>query len=168
MGLSLVVTLAYQLFNSEEEPVEIDPSELLISEKKDVPDQVPANPVVQVENNQLKLAAIGPIDRLIVCDEGVTPKKYHEFKNLPSGWEKQSNLRNHLDAIVHHLKTCGLPWMMVQKKSLMAWVLKLSVGVSKDYLRALGVILRDKVLLSLRRRCKLIILSGTVLPMALV
>ena len=75
MGLSLVVTLAYQLFNNAEEPVEIDPSELLISEKKDAPDQVPTNPVVQIENNQLKLAAIGPIDRLIVCDEGVTPKK---------------------------------------------------------------------------------------------
>ena len=72
-GLSLVVTLAYQLFNNAEEPVEIDPSELLISEK-DAPDQVPTNPVVQIENNQLKLAAIGPIDRLIVCDEGVTPK----------------------------------------------------------------------------------------------
>ena len=88
VGLSLVVTLAYQLFNNAEEPVEIDPSELLISEKKDAPDQVPTNPVVQIENNQLKLAAIGPIDRLIVCDEGVTPKKYHEFSNLPSGWEK--------------------------------------------------------------------------------
>ena len=48
----------------------------------------PALTVVQIENNQLKLAAIGPIDRLIVCDEGVTPKKYHEFSNLPSGWEK--------------------------------------------------------------------------------
>ena len=127
VGLSLVVTLAYQLFNSAEDPVEIDPSELLISEKKDVPDQVPANPVVKIENNQLKLAAIGPIDRLIVCDEGVTPKSIMNLAICHPVGKKQSNLMNHLDAIVHHLKTCGLPWMMVQKKRLMAWVLKLQL-----------------------------------------
>lgn len=36
----------------------------------------------------LTLAAIGPIDRLIISDEGRTPKIFHEFKNLSSGWEK--------------------------------------------------------------------------------
>ena len=42
-----------------------------------------------IENNQLKLAAIGPIDHLIVCDEGVTPKKYHGVICHPVG-KKQS------------------------------------------------------------------------------
>ena len=40
-------------------------------------------------------------------------------------------------------------------------------AISKDYLRELGVILKDKVLLSLRRMM-VVSLSGTVLPMALV
>jgi len=35
----------------------------------------------------LKLAAIGPIDRLIISDEGKSPKVFHEFKNLAIGWE---------------------------------------------------------------------------------
>lgn len=63
----------------------------------------------EVPNNQngslLKLAAVGPIDRLIISDEGKTPKVFHEFKNLARGWETtisftssfrcySSNLRN--------------------------------------------------------------------------
>jgi len=36
----------------------------------------------------LKLAAVGPIDRLIISDEGKSPKLFHEFKNVESGWEK--------------------------------------------------------------------------------
>ncbi len=35
----------------------------------------------------LKLAAIGPIERLIISDEGKSPKVFHEFKNVEIGWE---------------------------------------------------------------------------------
>ena len=35
----------------------------------------------------LKLAAIGPIERLIISDEGKSPKVFHEFKTLQVGWE---------------------------------------------------------------------------------
>ena len=63
----------------------------------------------EVPDNQnvslLKLAAVGPIERLIISDEGKTPKVFHEFKNLARGWETtisftssfrcySSNLRN--------------------------------------------------------------------------
>ena len=36
----------------------------------------------------LKLAAIGPIDRLIISNEGKSPKVFHEFKNVERGWEQ--------------------------------------------------------------------------------
>jgi len=42
----------------------------------------------QSSESMLKLAAIGAIERLIISDEGKTPKVYHEFKNVQSGWEK--------------------------------------------------------------------------------
>jgi cytoskeletal protein RodZ len=42
----------------------------------------------QSSESMLKLAAIGAIERLIISDEGKTPKVYHEFKNIQSGWEK--------------------------------------------------------------------------------
>jgi len=38
-------------------------------------------------NRTLKLAAIGPIERLIISDEGKSPKVFHEFKNINMGWE---------------------------------------------------------------------------------
>jgi len=36
----------------------------------------------------LKLAAVGSIERLIISDEGKSPKVFHEFKNVELGWEK--------------------------------------------------------------------------------
>ncbi len=36
----------------------------------------------------LRLAAIGPIERLIISDEGKSPKIFHEFKTVETGWEK--------------------------------------------------------------------------------
>ncbi len=42
---------------------------------------------IQPENRTLKFAAIGPIDRLIISDEGKSPKVFHEFKNIKTGWE---------------------------------------------------------------------------------
>ena len=40
------------------------------------------------EESLLKLAAVGPIERLIISDEGKSPKIFHEFKNIALGWEK--------------------------------------------------------------------------------
>ena len=40
------------------------------------------------EELMLKLATFGPIERLIISDEGKSPKVFHEFKNLSKGWEK--------------------------------------------------------------------------------
>lgn len=40
------------------------------------------------EESLLKLAAVGPIERLIISDEGKSPKIFHEFKNISLGWEK--------------------------------------------------------------------------------
>ena len=40
------------------------------------------------KESTLKLAAIGPIERLIISDEGKSPKIFHEFKNIQLGWEK--------------------------------------------------------------------------------
>ena len=40
------------------------------------------------EESLLKLAAVGPIERLIISDEGKSPKVFHEFKNIALGWEK--------------------------------------------------------------------------------
>ena len=37
---------------------------------------------------ELKIAAIGPIERLLVSDDGKTPKIYHEFRNIQTGWQK--------------------------------------------------------------------------------
>lgn len=45
-----------------------------------------ASPVSK--ESTLKLAAIGPIERLIISDEGKSPKVFHEFKNIQLGWEK--------------------------------------------------------------------------------
>ena len=37
------------------------------------------------KESTLKLAAIGPIERLIISDEGKSPKVFHEFKNIQLG-----------------------------------------------------------------------------------
>jgi len=53
-----------------------------------LPSSNPIQSSVQLSNlHILKLAAIGPIERLIVCDEGKSPKEFHEYKNLSLGWE---------------------------------------------------------------------------------
>jgi len=54
-----------------------------------LPNSNPTQSSVQLSSNlhMLKLAAIGPIERLIVCDEGKSPKEFHEYKNLSLGWE---------------------------------------------------------------------------------
>lgn len=66
--------------------------DLTIAEKKTDVSEVKVQSILS--NNELKLATIGPIERLIICDEGETPKKYHEFSNLPIGWEKAIEFKN--------------------------------------------------------------------------
>ena len=52
----------------------------------------------------LKLATVGPIERLIISDEGKSPKVYHEFKNLSSGWEKTINFTSSFRCYSSNLK----------------------------------------------------------------
>ena len=47
-----------------------------------------ANSVEVADNSMLRLAAVGEIERLIISDEGKSPKVFHEFKNLSRGWEQ--------------------------------------------------------------------------------
>ena len=49
----------------------------------------------------LKLATFGPIERLIISDEGKSPKVFHEFKNLSKGGKNLYPLVKVLDATVH-------------------------------------------------------------------
>jgi len=51
------------------------------------PVEAPKESFTQPINRTLKLAAIGPIERLIISDEGKSPKVFHEFKNIIMGWE---------------------------------------------------------------------------------
>jgi cytoskeleton protein RodZ len=46
------------------------------------------NALKVLEESLLRLAAVGPIERLIISDEGKSPKVFHEFKNISLGWEK--------------------------------------------------------------------------------
>ena len=47
-----------------------------------------------VAESTLRLAAFGPIERLIISDEGKSPKVFHEFKNIEAGWEKSIPFSN--------------------------------------------------------------------------
>jgi len=60
------------------------------SQKFDNSNEKPLDSIGVEERSEsfLKLAAIGPIERLIISDEGKSPKVFHEFKNLQTGWEK--------------------------------------------------------------------------------
>ena len=90
----LVSTLILVISNNSESEVMVaeENKELSVTEKKTDISEVTAQVILL--NNELKLATIGPIERLIICDEGETPKKYHEFTNLPIGWEKAIEFKN--------------------------------------------------------------------------
>lgn len=88
-----IIILIYSL-SSPENP-SANPGETIsrIEETKEI--IAPANPIKAAQKlNVLNLAAIGAIDRLIICDEGASPKKYHEFTNLALGWEKTIEFKN--------------------------------------------------------------------------
>ena len=90
----LVPILILVISNNSDSEVMVaeENKDLTISEKKTDISEVSAQGILL--NNELKLATIGPIERLIICDEGETPKKYHEFSNLPIGWEKAIEFKN--------------------------------------------------------------------------
>ena len=91
--LLVLILFLVIFYNSDSEAMVAEENkDLTISEKKTDFSEV-NSPDVQL-NNELKLAAIGPIERLIICDEGETPKKYHEFSKLPIGWEKAIEFKN--------------------------------------------------------------------------
>ncbi len=89
-----VLILFFVISNNSDSEVMVaeENKDLTIAEKKTDISEVNAQGILS--NNELQLATIGPIERLIICDEGVTPKKYHEFSNLPIGWEKAIEFKN--------------------------------------------------------------------------
>ena len=78
--------------SNSENMISEENKDLTIAEMKTDISDVKAQVVLL--NNELKLATIGPIERLIICDEGENPKRYHEFSNLPIGWEKAIEFTN--------------------------------------------------------------------------
>lgn len=93
LAIILIPTVIFALFTFSNEDDIVAPSELI-----EVIEEKPSLPTPEIRTNfvgnTLSLAAIGPIERLIVCDEGVSPKKYHEFKSLPTGWEKTLSFKS--------------------------------------------------------------------------
>ena len=87
IGIIFTLSIIFATFMSSDNGETTKANELteVVEEKPSLPTP---EVITKLEDNTLNLAAIGPIERLIVCDEGVRPKKYHEFKSLPTGWEK--------------------------------------------------------------------------------
>jgi cytoskeletal protein RodZ len=86
----LVIIIMSTSGNEESISQSLPSAELTVRETVPNNPQSPPEKPIQVSNqHMLKLAAIGPIERLIVCDEGNTPKEFHEYKNLSSGWETE-------------------------------------------------------------------------------
>ena len=91
--LLLLSLILYSLSDSENASPADQPLQTVHSVRETVPDVKnsnfhPNNLLSSVADEHiLKLAAIGSIDRLIVSDEGKSPKVFHEFKNLELGWE---------------------------------------------------------------------------------
>jgi len=85
----LLVTIILSTSDEEESVTQNLPSaEPTIRETaSNSPNSSPTQSAQLSNLHMLKLAAIGPIERLIVCDEGKSPKEFHEYKNLSSGWE---------------------------------------------------------------------------------
>jgi cytoskeleton protein RodZ len=91
---ALIVLLAIVIMstsgNQESVSQSLPSAELTVRETlPNIPQSQPAQPIQVSNRYMLKLAAIGPIERLIVCDEGNSPKEFHEYKNLSSGWETE-------------------------------------------------------------------------------
>ena len=93
----LLIIFIIILSAGEEEPSLEDNEQQSISEssiretKNDDSQPIKSTAPQNTGIHTLKLAAVGPIERLIICDEGKTPKEFYEYKSLPSGWEKELN-----------------------------------------------------------------------------
>ena len=88
--LLIIIIITVSIFlNEDVNKSSIEPFQV-VEEK---PTITSLEPEMQFNFKKLSLAAIGPIERLIICDEGETPKKYHEFKSLTAGWEQSINFK---------------------------------------------------------------------------
>ena len=100
-GFVLFAIILIVIFSSDDQEMGSGSSEPIVSSQSSVRETVPKTGNVQrsidsssnssdlsTEDLILKLAAFGPIERLIISDEGKSPKVFHEFKNLTKGWEK--------------------------------------------------------------------------------
>lgn len=86
----LVIIIISTSGNQESVSQSLPSAELTVRETvPNTPKSLPSQPIQMSNRHLLKLAAIGPIERLIVCDEGNSPKEFHEYKNLSSGWETE-------------------------------------------------------------------------------
>ena len=89
--LLIIIIITATIFLKEDVNKNSPESFQVVEEK---PITTSLEPEIQLAFNKLSLAAIGPIDRLIVCDEGETPKKYHEFKSITAGWEQSIKIKS--------------------------------------------------------------------------
>ena len=99
-GFVLFAIILIVIFSSDDQEIGSGSSEPIISSESSVRETMPktGNPQGSIdsiittdeipEGLMLKLATFGPIERLIISDEGKSPKVFHEFKNLSKGWEK--------------------------------------------------------------------------------
>ena len=99
-GFVLFAIILIIIFSSDDQKLDSGSSEPIISSESSVRETVPKtgnhqrsidsiNTTDEISVDlMLKLATFGPIERLIISDEGKSPKVFHEFKNLSKGWEK--------------------------------------------------------------------------------
>jgi cytoskeletal protein RodZ len=96
LSIILIIIFSSNNENTQQSDLENDPVETTIRETKlNAGNDAGTNLITEEITDQnankesiLKLAAIGPIERLIISDEGKSPKVFHEFKNVELGWEK--------------------------------------------------------------------------------
>ena len=99
-GFVLFAIILIIIFSSDDQEIGSGTSEPVISSESSVRETMPKTGIPQgsidstittdeiPEGLILRLATFGPIERLIISDEGKSPKVFHEFKNLSKGWEK--------------------------------------------------------------------------------
>jgi cytoskeletal protein RodZ len=99
-GFVLFAIILIVIFSSDDQEMDSGSLESNDLSKSSVRETVPtpSNPQRSIDSTNtsdlisgdliLKLATFGPIERLIISDEGKSPKVFHEFKNLSKGWEK--------------------------------------------------------------------------------
>ncbi|MEC8419555.1 MAG: helix-turn-helix domain-containing protein [Verrucomicrobiota bacterium] len=81
----LLVILGFNTFSGDKPQTEPNSNDNLIfeSNKPDLPK------VDLTSSYMLKISTTGPVDKLIICDEGKSPNVFHEFDSLVDGWNKE-------------------------------------------------------------------------------